>query len=148
MWNAFLGKRLPCAGWRVIALGALLPSLAACREPASGEFESWAVVVYGTVTDASGTPRQGVSLEFELYEPTCADGAWAGDGGPAFTGASGRYHHQLRSFRGVTPQCVRVFIRHSGQTRELAGEASGFRLERERNNHVPYDSVRVDVTIP
>lgn len=134
---------------RLAMLATLLPAIAgACAESATGRRITWAVVVYGSVTDASGIPLPDVSLEFEVYQPTCADGVRIGGGGPAFTNAAGRYRAQVMSHDSVASQCVRVFIRHCRSSGELVGEASGFQVKRVSETSLPYDSVRVDVTIP
>ena len=55
---------------------------------------------------------------------------------------------QVMSHDSVASQCLRVFIRHSRSTGDLAGEATGFQLKRMGETCVPYDSVRLDVPFP
>ena len=109
----------------------------------------FSTVVYGVVTSGAGGPLVGVQIESETYRGTCASGAKTGGSSPVLTTTddAGRFRQQIVTSDSASQQCLRVTARPPNGTPRVA-EISELSLKVAADASLPYDSVRVNVTIP
>ena len=142
--------RLPGAAHmsrQALALAAL--ATCACHDPLPPRRGSWAVMVYGTIT-TDGVPRQGIHVEYELHQDSCANGRLLSGNGSIAAASDNRgdFRFQAYSYHEIVPQCLRLFVRHSDGTRGTSADAPDIPLKPVSLNSIPYDSVRMDLSLP
>lgn len=125
-------------------------STAACKNSSGPVPAVYSAVVYGVVSNASGLPLSGVQVQSETYSGTCASGQRTGSSSPTVTttDATGLFYQQIVTGDSSSSQCLRVILRPKEGGSRVGAEVTGLRLKAAADASLPYDSLRVDITLP
>lgn len=136
----------------ILTLALLLgPAIVGCRSSSTGVPLVYTAFVFGSITTAQGASVAGARIQSEVFIPNCDGGTRVGEGSPtvAVTDAAGRFRHRVISERPVTTQCVRVSVMAAGSNAVLAtGMAPAVQFKVQSDASIPYDSARVDISLP
>ena len=103
---------------------------------------------YGTVTDAAGVGREDVMIDYEIYRTNCSPGAtMISSGWVAISDNIGRFRGQVNVLdsSGI---CLRVLRRRPDDSSVVGAELLRLPLKPIGEASLPYDSVRVDFSVP